>query len=128
MENLEYYENIHFFKIFLKSIIISIFCSLFFIFILSILVSNTNIAEKIIQPSVIFISAISILIGGFFVSKKIRKKGIICGTLVGVMYMVIMYFISSFMNMNFSLDGNSFIMIGLGLLGGAIGGILGVNL
>lgn len=128
MENLEHYENIHFFKIFLKAIIISMLCSLLLIFILSILLSNTNMKENIIHPSVIFISAISILIGGFLVSKKIKKKGILWGALVGLIYMTIMYIVSSLMNMNFSLDVNALMMIGFGILGGSIGGILGVNL
>ena len=128
MENLEYYENTNFLKIFLKAIIVSVFCSLFLILILSFLVSNTNLKENIINPSVIFISAVSILIGGFLVSKKIKKKGILWGALLGVIYMAIMYIVSSLMNMNFSIDMTAFMMIGFGILGGAIGGILGVNL
>ena len=128
MENLDYYEGTNFFKIVLKAIIISVFCSLFLIFVLSFLVSNTNLKESIINPSVIFISSISILIGGFIVSKKIKKKGILWGALVGIIYMAIMYIISSLINMNFAINLNSLIMIGFGILGGAIGGILGVNL
>ena len=128
MENLEYYENTNFLKIFLKAIIVSVFCSLFLILILSFLVSNTNLKENIINPSIIFISAVSILIGGFLVSKKIKKKGILWGALLGVIYMAIMYIVSSLMNMNFSIDMTAFMMIGFGILGGAIGGILGVNL
>lgn len=128
MENLDYQENTSIFTTFLKATIISIICSLILIFILAILVSCTNIKENIVNPSVIFISAISILIGGFLVSKKVKKKGIICGVILGIIYMLIMYIFSSLMNMNFSLESNSLIMIVFGILGGGIGGILGVNL
>ena len=128
MDNLDCYENINFFTIFLKSIIISVFVSLLLILILSFFISNTSLKESIINPSVIFISAISILIGGFLVSKKVRKKGILYGALVGLIYMLVMYLISSLINLDFSINLNSVIMIGFGILGGAVGGILGVNL
>ena len=128
MENLECVENPNYVSAFLKAIFISICCSLIFIFVLSFLISSTNLNENIINPSVIFISAISILIGGFLASKKIKKRGILSGALVGIIYMLIMYMVSSLLNMNFSIDLNALIMIGFGILGGAIGGILGVNL
>ena len=128
MEKLEYYENTNFFSIFLKAIIVSVLCSLFLILVLSFLVSTTSLKENIINPAVIFISAVSILIGGFLVSRKIKKKGILWGAVVGIIYMVIMYIVSSLMNMDFSLNLNALMMIGFGILGGAIGGILGVNL
>ena len=128
MENLDYIENPNFISVFMKAIAVSMICSLLFIFILAFLVSNTSLKENIINPSVIFISSISILVGGFLTSKKIKKKGILCGALVGFFYMLIMYIVSSLMNMNFLIDMKSIMMIGFGVLGGAIGGILGVNI
>ena len=121
-------ENTNYFWLFIKSIIISVLCSLFFILILSILLSTTDLKENIINPTVIFISSISTSIGGFLISKKIKKKGIIYGAILGIIYMLIMYIFSSITNMNFSLNLNAIIMIGFGILGGALGGILGVNL
>ncbi len=126
MDNLDV-DHINFFAIFLKSISISVILSLFLILILSFVISNTNVKENIINPTVIFISAISILIGGFLASKKIKKKGILMGAFVGMIYMFTMYIISSLMNLDFSINLNSIIMIGFGILGGAVGGILGVN-
>ena len=128
MEKIEYIENPNFIAVFIKAIAISMICSLILIFVLSFLVSNTNLKEDIINPAVIFISAVSVLIGGFMVSKKIKKKGILWGALVGILYMLIMYIVSSLMNMNFSIDLNAIAMIVFGVLGGAVGGILGVNL
>ena len=96
--------------------------------ILSILISTTNLSENVIKPCIVFISSFSILIGSFILSKKVKKNGIIYGSLLGFIYMLIIYIISSLMNMNFSLDLNSIIMIVIGIIGGAIGGIIGVNL
>ena len=59
--------------------------------------------------------------------KSKKEKGIIFGSLLGAVYMLILYIISSFLNFDFSLNINSLVMIILGILGGAIGGIIGVN-
>ena len=120
--------GVYLIKLFSKSIILAMCLTLIMIFILSFLVSTTELRENIINPTVIFISALSILIGSFSASKKIKKRGIIIGAIVGITYMVIMYLISSIINMNFSITINSLIMIVFGILGGTIGGILGVNI
>jgi len=112
----------------LKGILISFFLTLIMILVLSIILSLSNIKESVIMPTVIFISSFCILIGSFFVTKKIDKNGIIYGSLLGLIYMLILYLISSIMNNNFSINLNSFIMIVFGILGGSIGGVLGINL
>ena len=95
---------------------------------LSIILSVSDVKESVIMPTVIFISAFSILIGGFVITKKLDQKGIVYGSILGICYMLILYLISSIMNFNFSLNVNAVIMIAIGVFGGAIGGILGVNL
>ena len=42
--------------------------------------------------------------------------------------MVILYLFTSIINMNFSLTLKSLAMIGVGIFGGAVGGIVGVNI
>ena len=113
--------------ILMKGIFISIAITLFMILVLSIVLSLTDIKESIIMPSVIFISSFSILVGGFIITKNIDEKGLIYGSILGILYMSILYIISSIINANFSLNLNSLIMTVVGVLGGAIGGILGVN-
>lgn len=111
----------------IKELILSILITLILIFILSLVVSQTSVSEKVIMPATIGIVTFSLLIGGFRSSKAKKEKGIIYGGLLGIIYMIILYLISSFSNFDFSLNLNSIIMIILGILGGAIGGILGVN-
>ena len=111
-----------------KGIVLSVGLTLMMILILSIILSLTNVKESVIMPSVIFMSSFSIMIGGFFVARHMEKRGILYGSIVGVLYMVILYTISSFLNFNFSLNLNAIIMVFFGVLGGAIGGVLGINL
>lgn len=114
-------------KEFLREFIISILLSLVLFFVLSILMSETSIEEKLIIPFTIGITSFSLFTGAFRISKVKKEKGILYGSGLGAAYMITIYIISSFANFNFNLTTNSIIMIILGILGGAVGGIIGVN-
>ncbi len=115
-------------KKFLKELLISVILSIVFIMILSLVISNTSVSEKIIMPGIILISSFSILFGGLQLGKYKKEKGIINGVILGCSYMFFMYIISSIITNDFSVTQNSIIMIFGGMIGGAIGGIIGVNL
>ncbi len=114
-----------------KTIIVTILefvLTIIMLFILSLLLSNTSLEEKVITPAIIGISAFSVMIGGFILSKNVKSKGILIGMALGIIYMVILYLFTSILNMNFSLTLKSLAMIGVGVFGGAVGGIVGVNI
>lgn len=115
-------------KIFFRESIISFILSIILIFVLSIIISKTSISETIIVPGIITISSVSIMIGGIRISKTKKQKGIINGALLGIIYIVGMYLLSSIILKDFSLNLKSFIMILSGMLAGILGGIIGVNL
>ncbi len=115
------------FKVFFKNLMIEFVLSILLLILLAFLLSTTSLNENIINPSIIFISSFSILIGAFFSSVKIKTKGIVIGSLQGISYMLILYLISSFSNMNFSIGFESIVMITVGIICGALGGIVGVN-
>ena len=93
------------------------------------LLTFTNMSESLTQPVVIGVTGISILAGSFVANRKMNKNGIINGILVGVMYIGLIYIISSIVNgCNFSLSLGAIIMFAAGIIGGAIGGIIGVNI
>ena len=111
-----------------KTLIFSIIITLMALISVSLVLSFFDVLEEIISPSIIVISSISILNGSFLISRKIKEKGILNGAILGALYIVTIYIISSVLNKNFSLNLYSGIMIGMGILAGAVGGILGVNL
>ena len=92
------------------------------------LLTYTNIPEASIVPVVITISGISILIGSSISSLKIKKQGMINGALVGLIYMIFIYLLSSIVFTGFGIDTNAIIMIVIGTAAGIVGGIIGVNL
>lgn len=111
-----------------KGIAISVILTLVLLFLFSIILAYTNTSESTIVPVIIAITAISILSGSSIATSKIKKKGIMNGMIVGGIYIFILYLISSILNTGFSLNMYSIIMIIIGIIAGAIGGIVGVNL
>lgn len=121
-------KNNIFLKI-LKGVGISFAFTLICLTIFSALLTYTSLSENLIQPVVISVTGISILAGSFFSTRKVGKNGILKGISVGLIYIFLIYFISSIVNNgNFSLNLGSIIMILAGIICGAIGGIIGVNI
>lgn len=88
----------------------------------------TNVKENIIPSVVIIISLISLLIGSYISARKIKKRGIINGAIVGIIYIISIYILSSISLVGFSLNVYSIIMIIGAVIAGMIGGVAGVNL
>ena len=115
------------FKYILKGVIISIISTLIFLFIFSLILTYTNVSEKLINPFIIVVTAISIFIGSSIGSLKLQKQGILSGALIGGIYLISLYLISGIINNNFSISTQSIILIIAGMICGMFGGIIGVN-
>ena len=111
----------------LKGIGIAFVTTVLLLLILSIVLTYSSINENIITPAIIIITAISILIGSSIGNIKIRKNGLINGGIIGGVYILIIYLISSLLNWKFGLNIQSIIMIVVGIIFGILGGIIGVN-
>lgn len=111
----------------IKGSLLSIIVSVIFLIVFAMLLTYTSLSENTITPIVLGIVGLSILLGSYLSTKKINKKGILNGAMVGVIYMLILYIISSVIFMDFSINASSIIMIVCGIIAGIIGGIIGVN-
>ena len=96
--------------------------------ILAIILSKTSLSDSIMGNVIIGISSFSIGIGGLLSSRKLQIKGILCGALQGIFYMAVLYLISSIASQNFSLGLEGIMMVLIGTVSGAVGGIIGANL
>lgn len=110
-----------------KGIVISFILTLILLFLFSIVLTYTNIDENTIAPVIIIITVISILIGSSISTTKIKKNGIVNGGIIGLVYILTLYLISSIVETGFSLNTYSIIMMILSIMAGMIGGIVGVN-
>lgn len=126
MENMQVNENKTIINI-LKGVGISLIATVIMLIIFSIILTYTNIQESTINPVIMIITAISILIGSSLGNIKIKKNGLINGGIIGGIYILIIYLISSILNWKFSLNIQSIIMIITAVIFGILGGIIGVN-
>lgn len=112
----------------LKGVMISIVISILLLTIYAVILTYTSTSESTIKPVVIIITGISLLIGSFISSMKLKKQGMTNGGIVGLIYILSIYIISSIWLSNFSLDLESIIMIIVSIITGMIGGIIGINI
>lgn len=111
-----------------KGSITAIIITLILLFIFAALLTYTKLQENIISPVVIIVSAISILIGSSISTLKIKKNGLLNGALVGIIYIITIYLISSITGSGFACNINTIIMMMASIIAGMLGGVIGVNL
>lgn len=111
----------------LKGVGISIIFTILFLLIFSLILTYTNLSEQTMQPVIIVITAISILIGSSIGNFKLKKNGILNGAIIGGIYFITLYLLSSIINMNFAVSREMIIIVLIGILFGIFGGIIGVN-
>lgn len=112
----------------LKGSVISLITTIILLFILSAVLTYTNISENIISPVIIVITAISILFGSQITTRKIKKNGILNGGIIGVIYIITLYLLSSIISGNFAVNTYSIVMIITSMVAGMFGGVIGVNI
>jgi len=93
----------------------------------ALILTYTDFPEKYISLVVMSTTIASILIAGSASAKGLKSKGWLNGGFVGLFYMLILYFLSSIVFKNFSINRYILTMGLIGILAGIIGGIVGVN-
>ena len=126
MDTKQISENKNLISIF-KGVVISLVTTFILLIIFAAILTFTNIQENTISPVVIIITAVSLLIGSTMGNRKIEKNGLLNGALVGTIYILTIYLISSILNWYFTLNVSSFVMIIVAVIFGILGGIIAVN-
>ena len=125
MEKKEYLENV--IRI-AKGSIIAIIFTLIALLIFAILLTYTDITENCMNVVIIVSSSISILLGGMISAIKIKKRGLINGMFVGLIYILTIYILSAITGSGFKFSNDTIIMFISCAIAGMVGGIIGVNL
>lgn len=102
----------------LTGIIKSFIITFILIMLISLILVNTNINESTIGPGIFIITCISIFVGAM---SSIKSNGIINGGIVGIIYILTIYLLSSILNGEFGLTISSLILIVLSIFSGMIG-------
>ena len=113
---------------FLKGVLISAVVTVLVFLVFAFFLAYTKLPEGAIPVIAIVTEAIGALIAGYGTAKGTKSRGFLSGLLSGAVYILIIWLIGSLISDGFYLGKHFFTMLGFSALGGAIGGILGVNL
>ena len=111
-----------------KSVLIAYIITFILTLIYAILLSYTDISESTIPTCMFVINIFSVFIASSIAVIKIKENGLKNGGLVGLMYIIIMYLLSSLTSVGFAVSGYAISTIIFNILLGLVGGIIGVNI
>lgn len=111
-----------------KGILVSYLITLPVFAVFAYLLTFTDFPQKYMPTAVIITTLLSIVIAGWSSTKNVKSKGWFNGGIVGIVYMLILFALSSITYENFSINKHVVTMLAIGVLTGSIGGILGINL
>lgn len=112
----------------LKSVGMAYLITLLIFLVLAIVLTYTEFPEAMLPSAVVITTLVSIMLAGTSAARRARTRGWVNGGLAGFIYMLILYLISSFTVVDFRIDQYVWAMLISGMLAGALGGVVGINL
>ena len=94
----------------------------------ALLVTYTNMSENNMPTIVAVTTLLSVMVAGFDAAKGANKRGWLWGMAAGFLYIAVMVIIMTVLLPTFSVDGRTFATVAIGIAGGGLGGMLGINL
>ncbi|TYQ13299.1 UNVERIFIED_CONTAM: putative membrane protein (TIGR04086 family) [Acetivibrio alkalicellulosi] len=110
-----------------KGIIVSYLITMPIFLIFAYVLTFTDFPQKYIPLFVIITTLISIALAGWVSTKNVRSRGWLNGGIVGFIYMLVLFILSSITFETFAINKHVVSMFVIGILTGSIGGILGIN-
>jgi len=92
------------------------------------LVTYTQMSERNLPIVIAVTTLLSVMIAGFDAAKGAPSRGWMWGLLAGFIYVAILALVMAIMIPGFFADGRTATVIVLSVAGGALGGILGINI
>lgn len=120
-------ENLTIFSV-IKGLVVAYLVSIPAFLLFALILTNTDFPEKYKSIAVIITTIVSIFAAGMTATRGSRSRGWLNGGVVGFIYMLVLYLLSSIIYRNFSIDRYVVTMAIIGILTGAVGGITGINI
>lgn len=112
----------------LKGVLLAYCISFLLILVYSAILTYTGVSESTIPMVVFMISLLSVFLASSLMVIKLKENGLKNGGLIGLIYILVLYFLSSLTSVGFGLSSFSIATIIFNILLGMVGGIIGVNL
>ena len=94
----------------------------------ALLITYTNMSERNLPIVVAVTTFLSVMVAGFDAAKGATQRGWMWGMGAGLIYVLILAILMIVLLPTFAVDGRTFTVVVLGLAGGGLGGMLGINL
>ena len=94
----------------------------------ALLITYTDMSERNLPMVVAITTLLSVMVAGFDAAKGAHSRGWLWGMGAGLIYVLIMAIIMMIMLPTFAVDSRTITVTLLGVAGGGLGGILGINL
>ncbi len=111
-----------------KGIIVSYIITIPAFIVFALVLSYTDFPEKYLPAVVLITTIMSIFVAGSTTTKHIKSRGWLNGGAVGLVYILVLYVLSSIVYKDFTINRQIISMALIGLLTGSIGGIVGINM
>lgn len=112
----------------MKGVLLAYFITFILLLIYSGILTYTSVPESSIPTCAFAISMISVFTASSIMVIKVKEKGLKNGGLIGLIYILLLYILSSITSTGFGLTTFSIATIIFNILLGMVGGIIGVNL
>jgi len=93
----------------------------------AILITYTNVSERSLPMVVAITTVLSVMVAGFDAARAAENRGWIWGMVAGLVYVLILAAIMFLLLPGFPIDLRTVIVCVLGVAGGGLGGIFGIN-
>ncbi len=102
--------------------------TLLIFFICALLLTYTGLPEGAIPFITTLTVVLSVVIAGAVLAKTVGRRGYLNGSLAGIVYALVLYVLSIVLSGDFHFSPYILILACICLVGGAFGGIIGINL
>ena len=109
----------------LKSVTAGLFLLTVLLLLFSFLLTKADVPLSLLEPVTLLITAVSCITAGFLAARAIRARGLLVGGASGFGIYLVLLILSFFFSDSFDLQ--MLFKLIVCLLGGAVGGVTGVN-
>ena len=95
--------------------------------VVAVIAKMTSISENIITVSSYVISSVAGICGGISAGKGTRSKGVLCGAVVGTLFVILIKLIEYITLSSLTLGNGFYLLAGCIIISSVVGGVVGVN-
>lgn len=111
----------------LKSLMVSYGFTFIVFTVFALLLTYTSMPDSIIGTVVFITMIFSVMLAGFMIGKRANSRGWLNGAIGGLLHVLILYIIGAMFVTGLVFDSHVILLLVIGFLSGAFGGIVGIN-